>query len=209
MQIRATIWLFLLGLSAPAYALEHADASASMDWWDSEAERTAYQHTFLSGRPHSWVRLENRYPLEVSLDTPKNAVYRYDRSSRLFASGLRQRLLFTPQNAYVEAGIGIQNIEFSSNNYSNSMRFSLGGRIGFGKTLSLYGESAWMPGVIAPGKFDSVSGIEFETGLMLKPLPFLSIKAAYRRFKLNYSLTDGSQDDAILQGIVIGTGIRW
>jgi hypothetical protein len=123
--------------------------------------------------------------------------------------GFRPRLLSTPRNTIVDAGVGIKTIGFGQNGFRDGLRLSLGGRMGFGNLLTLYGESAWMPGLIESNGFDGLSGLEFETGVMLNPLPYLSFRAAYRRLNLDYRLTDSEGEHSYSEGIIFGTGIHW
>ncbi len=66
-----------------------------------------------------------------------------------------------------------------------------------------------MPGLIKSRGVESLTGLEFESGVVLNPLPYLSIRAAYRRLNLDYTLTGGAGDHLTTEGIVIGTGIHW
>jgi hypothetical protein len=109
----------------------------------------------------------------------------------------------------IDARLGIQTISLDHNDSRNGLRLSLGGRTGIGNSVTLYGESIWLPKLIESDGFDNLSGLEFETGVVLNPLPFLSIRAAYRRYNLDYTLTSGENNHTTTQGILIGTGIHW
>ncbi len=210
MQMRATIGLFFFGLCAPIYALEPTDTRIDLFTWNLGApsgitDQTGRLTMFGSGVRDWWNQPWGARDT-ISL-TNINAESRNEPYS--VNLNMKQRLLSTPRNTFVDAGVGIKTIGFGRNDRRDGLRLSLGGRIGIGSFITLYGESAWMPGLIESKGFESLTGLEFESGVVLNPLPYLSIRAAYRRLNLDYTLTDGAGDHLTTEGIVIGTGIHW
>jgi hypothetical protein len=205
MQIRATIWIFLFGLSTPAASLEPGDTGIGMSGWGELTDKSAYQYSYRAGAQDWWSQpWDNRDGIKL---TGINAES-YDESSPVSLS-LKHRLFFTPRSTVIDAGLGIQTIGLERNDSRNGLRLSLGGRIGIGTFVTLYGESIWLPKLIESDGFENLSGLEFETGVVLNPLPFLSIRAAYRRYNLDYTLTSGENNHTTTQGFLIGTGIHW
>lgn len=201
---KATIGLLAVALCAPVAALDlqgggialnnrgleqTIDPPASLyignrDWWN-QAWRTQPGIDLSSLRGND---PDNRWPAYMNL-------------SRSFP--------VAGYSTTINAGIGLQPIDFSSRGSYEGLRLSLGGQIGIGNGFSFYGESAWVPGLLESAAVDELSGMQFETGVILNPLPNLSIRAAYRRYSLDYTLTGGVDEYATSQGIMIGTGLHW
>jgi hypothetical protein len=210
MQMRAIIGLFFFGLCAPIYAFEPTDTRIDLFTWRLGAPsditgQTSRQTMFDSGVRDWWNQPWGTRDT-ISLTDISAASRNEPYSANL---NLKQRLLSAPHNTIVDAGVGIKTIGFGRNDKRDGLRLSLGGQIGIGNFVTLYGESAWMPGLIESKGFESLTGLEFESGVVLNPLPYLSIRAAYRRLNLDYTLTGGAGDHLTTEGIVIGTGIHW
>jgi hypothetical protein len=195
---------------SPTYALEPAETGIDLYKWSpgspsATADNTSSSASFGYSAQDWW---EQPWGTRNTIDLANlNAGSRHTfQSSNL---DFRQRLLSTPQNTIIDAGVGIKTIGFGQNDFRDGLRLSLGGRMGFGDLFTLYGESAWVPGLIESNGFDSLSGLEFETGVMLSPLPYLSFRAAYRRLNLDYRLTDSEGVHSYAEGIIFGTGIHW
>ncbi len=209
-KIREITGLFLFGLSVPAYALEPAEAAFGHYTWDLESSAGTIIGVNQSKSSGSGV--SNWWNQPWGTDYTINLTDLYadlGQHSNPVNLNLKQRLLSTSQSTTLDAGLGIKTIGFGNNDYRDGLRLSLRGQMGFGRLLTFYGESAWVPGLIESNGFDNLSGLEFETGVILNPWPNLSIRAAYRRLNLDYTLTGGRGEQSYTEGIFFGTGIHW
>jgi hypothetical protein len=209
-KIRKITGLLLFGLSVPTYALEPIEVGLGHNTWDLSSSAgtiiDAKQPNSFSSGVRSWwsqpwgvydtINLTDLYADSGQRSNPVNL-------------NLKQRLLSTSQNTLIDAGLGIKTIGFGRDNTRDGLRLSLRGQMGLGRLLTFYGESAWVPGLIESSGVDNLSGIEFETGVMLNPWPNLTIRAAYRRLNLDYTLTGGRGEQSYTEGIFFGTGIHW
>lgn len=206
-------WVLLLlaagAFSPAAKALGPLDGEVGIEWWN-----TQYAGSVLDGdldvgsfslRAESW--LSKSWGL-------KGAYYSSDieqgnlQDQQRISLDLKRRLISPTENTFVAVGIGWENIQLATGGSSSGMRLSLDGRIGIGGILSVYGQAAWMPSLGDANGFSDLSGTEFETGLVLDPLPFLSIRAGFRQFDLDY--TSGAGDGSSkTNGIILGTGFHW
>ncbi len=207
-KIREITGLLLFGLSIPTYALEPVEAGQYT--WDLKSSTGTtiganQSNSFGSGVLNWWNQPWGTYNTFTLSDLYADSGQR----SNSINLNLKQRLLSTSQHTSLDAGLGVKTIGFGNNDFRDGLRLSLRGQLGFGHRITFYGESAWMPGLIESSGFDNLSGLEFETGIMLNPWPNLSIRAAYRRLNLDYTLTGGRGEQLYTEGIFFGTGIRW
>lgn len=200
-----TICLILFGVISPTYALEPAKTGIDLYTWSPGSLSTNSYASFGYSAQDWWNQPWGTGDTINLADLNTEPRHTFHPTNLDF----RQRLLSTPRNTMVDAGVGIKTIGFGQNDFRDGLRLSVGGRMGFGNLFTLYGESAWMPGLIESNGFDSMSGLEFETGVMLNPLPYLSFRAAYRRLDLDYRLTDSEDEHSYTEGIIVGTGIHW
>lgn len=205
MLIRTIIWVFLFGLSVPALSAGFTGSGINLGSWALEMDSAGYADATGSGAHQWWNRA---WGLQGDIVLPETSLQSRDQSQPA-SLNLEHRLLSTPGNTVISAGIGVQSIYLARHDSRNSLSLSLNGKMGIGKGVTLYGESAWLPGLLETDGVDTLSSLEFETGVMLNPLPNLSIQAAYRRYNLDYTLTGGVADHATSQGFFLGTGLHW
>ena len=209
-KIRDIAGLLFFGLSIPGYALEPVEPGLDHNTWDLKPSTGAIfgaqpPDSFGSGVRSWWTQPWGIYNTISLTDLYADSGQR----SNPVDLNLKQRLFSTSQNAIIDAGLGIKTIGFGRDNTRDGLRISLRGQMGLGHLLTFYGESAWVPGLIESSGVDSLSGIEFETGVMLNPWPNLTVRAAYRRLNLDYTLTGGRGEQIYTEGIFFGTGIHW
>ncbi len=207
--LRTIRCLLLFGLSLPASAFELAKPETDPYNWNLSSPTTlndAGQPALFTNSVEGWWNQPWGTRHTISLTTLNTQTYQ---SSGLTNLDFKQRLLSTTGNTIVDAGIGIKTVGIGHNDSRDGLRLSLGGRMGVGDLVTLYGESAWMPGLIESNGFDELSGLEFETGVLFYPLPNMSIRAAYRRLNLDYTLSNGGDTRSLTEGIIFGTGIHW
>ena len=131
-----------------------------------------------------------------------------DNDRRRYNVDVKRRLFSATDNTFFAAGMGWERLRLDNGQSSQGIRLSLEGHIGVAGIARVYGESIWLPSLEDADGYEDLSGMEFETGVVFDPLPFISIRAGYRRLKLDYSFA-GSDADNTSQGILIGTGIHW
>ncbi len=203
-RLRATIGLLILGCCTPVLALDLQGSGITVDNWGL-TEGSDYRPALTIGDRDWWNQSWRTYQ-GINLEPFRNSEQAASWPTRM---NLTHRFTEPGQHSAVNAGIGVQTIDFSPSRSHQGLRLSLGGRFGFSNGVTVYGESAWVPGLLDSGTVDSLSGLHFETGVMLNPLPYLSIRAAYRRYNLDYTLIGGVDEYATSQGIMIGTGLHW
>ena len=97
----------------------------------------------------------------------------------------QHRLQSPVSNSYLSAGLGWEKNRFGSLGSLSGLRLSAGGRAHLAGVVSVYGNAGWSPNLKHLGTRQDVSTISVETGLVIEPMPFISLRAAYR-----YLLTD-------------------
>lgn len=207
--MRILFSLIMLSLSSVSHALGPLDGEATIDWWSNELSGNPFEGTLdpgtLSFRAEGWW--DQRWGVEGGIDLTDIDAEELENPERYHVD-LKRRLFSATDNTFIAAGAGWEHLGLESGESSNGVRLSLEGRFGFAGFATLYGESIWMPYLSSVNGLDSLSGVEFETGIVFDPLPFWSIRAGYRRFKLDFDL-DSGKGDSTSQGIVLGTGIHW
>ena len=107
---------------------------------------------------------------------------------------------FSPtQNNYVAVGLGWQQMDLNTiglQGDTGGVRVNVDGRIGLGKIFFFYGEASYLPKLSdataatpALGRFESMSGHEYELGVSVKPAPFVQLRAGYRTHSVDFSQT--------------------
>ncbi len=207
--MRIFVTFLLLISSGGSFAVGPLDGEASIDWWGNELSGNPFDNTLdagtLSLRAEGWWN--KKWGIRGGLYLTDIDAPQFDDPRRI-SLDVKRRFLSPTDNTFVAAGLGWENLGLESGETSNGIRLSLEGRFGLGGIATLYGESIWMPSFSSVNGLSNVSGIEFETGVVFDPFPFLSVRAGYRRFRLNYDLNNDS-GNSISQGLLIGAGIHW
>ncbi len=204
------IGLMVAGLSmSSVWAAGPLDGSVGIEWWN-----TQYSGSLLDGDLDAGsfsARAETWWGDSWGL---KGAFYSADleqgnlQDQQRFSLDLKRRLISPTENTFLAAGIGWENIQMEAGGSSSGLRLSLDGRVGLVGMVSLYGQAAWMPSLGDTNGFSDISGMEFETGVVLDPLPFLSIRAGFRQFDLDYN-SGGDSGATRASGVILGTGFHW
>lgn len=120
-----------------------------------------------------------------------------------------KRRFTSSDDSFFALGLGWQDIDIKSQLEASGPKLSLEGRYNL-SAVELYGQTAWFPELENTFQEDALTGYEFEAGVMLRPLPSLSLKAGYRHFELKYD-SDTSIDDALgsSSGFLLGTDLSW
>ncbi|NIL99866.1 MAG: hypothetical protein GTN89_02585 [Acidobacteria bacterium] len=107
---------------------------------------------------------------------------------------------FSPtQNNYIAVGLGWQEMDLSTiglQGDTSGIRINVDGRVGFGKILFAYGEASYLPALgdatattPALGRFESMTGYEYELGVSVKTFPFMQFRAGYRMQSVDFDQT--------------------
>ena len=123
---------------------------------------------------------------------------------------LKYRLISPADNNYVALGLGWEQDRFGAEGDTSAARVVIDSRIGVLGALSLYGAAGWAPQMGDLGLREDLSSISVETGLVLHPLPFVSLRLAWRYHITDYtgSITGASTRESSY-GVVLGGGIHW
>lgn len=207
--MRIFLFIFSLFSFTSSHAVGPLDGEATIDWWNSELSGNLFDGSLDAGtvvfRAESWW--DQGWGIRGGITLSDIEAEEFG-DPRRYHIDVKRRLISPTDNTFLAAGAGWENLDLENGESSNGVRLSLEGRVGLGGFATLYGESVWMPRLSSVNGLEDLSGREFETGLVFDPFPFLSIRAGYRRFKLDFDLTDGS-GQSTSQGIVIGAGIHW
>ena len=102
-----------------------------------------------------------------------------------FQVDIQRRLQSPVSDSYLSAGLGWEKNRFGSQGSLSGLRLAAGGRAHLPGVVSVYVNTGWSPNLKHLGTRQDVSTISVETGLVIEPMPFISLRAAYR-----YHLTD-------------------
>ncbi len=207
--MKPLIFLFALLCSQVSLALGPLDGEATVEWWNTEFKGNPFDGSLDAGtvsfRGQAWW--DQKWGIEGGIKLSDTGNSQLEDQQR-FSLDLKRRLFSPTDNTYLAAGVGWEEFDLESGDSTSGIRLSLRGQIGLVGIASLYGQSTWLPSLQDTSSFTSVSGTEFETGIVIEPLPFISLKAGYRRFKLDYDFS-GASEGSSASGFILGTGIHW
>ncbi|MEE9447483.1 MAG: hypothetical protein V3V09_05960 [Arenicellales bacterium] len=210
-QCRFILAGFLLSFSSLSHALGPMDGEASINWWGNAFSGNPFNGTLDAGtlnlRGAGWWDKKWGISAGANLSDIDTADFE---DPRRFNLDIKRRLISPTDNTFIAAGLGWESLNLATGESSSGLRLSLEGRFGLAGIAAIYGESVWMPSLSAVDQREDLSGIEFETGVVFNPLPFVSVRAAYRHFKLDYRLSnEDGNGQSTAKGFLIGTGIHW
>jgi len=200
-----------LASAQPASALGLFDGEVGAEWWNTQFDIDLADDQFDVGTYglHAEGWWDQKYGA-------KAAWFKSDLETEDFANDSRfnldfKRRLFSPtDNSYIAAGIGWQNLSLTSGDTSNGARLLFEGSAGLAGVVSLYGQAAWLPWLSDADHFTDLSGSEWEVGLKVDPMPFLTLTGGYRQFRLDYGDERINEDgSSTSDGIFLGLGIHW
>ena len=202
--------LSLIISAPPSLALGDFNGEAGGFWWlvDSEDLFDTSLNTQATG---VYANLWWRQAWGIH-----SALYRVDEEKVNMAPDqqlvvdLERQLLSATDNTYLAAGLGWQKNRFGNEGSASGPRVSADARIGLLGALYVYGRAGWAPDLNHLGRREDISSISVETGLVLDPLPFLSLRAAYRYHITDYTEVTTSTDlRESSYGVLFGGGIHW
>jgi len=204
--------LVLSGLwfATPSWALGPADGEIGLLWWSNDFSTDVSEGETEGGAfgGHAEVWWDDAWGLKGSL-------YRSDLEDTGFEStdhlsiDVKRRLFSLTDNSFVAVGLGWEDIDLEDGTDSSGARLLLEGRVGVLGTLYLYGQTAWFPSLDDAGQRTDLNGNEYEAGLSYDPFPFLSLRAGYRRFKLDFDDSTGTGISSETRGFIFGAGLHW
>jgi hypothetical protein len=206
-----SLLLLSLIISAPkSLALGDFDGEAGAFWWLVDPEDlldTSLNTNAAGAYANIWWR--QAWGIQTAL-------YRIDKGKlngapdRQLVVNLERRLLSATDNTYLAAGLGWEENRFGEEGSASGGRVSADARIGLLGALYVYGKAGWAPDLKNLGQRRDISSVSVETGLVLDPLPFLSLRAAYRYHITDYTEAGTSTDRRESSyGIIFGGGVHW
>ena len=120
------------------------------------------------------------------------------------------RLQSEVSDSYLSAGLGWEKNRFSSQGSLSGLRLSASGRAFLAGVVSVYSNAGWSPNLKHLDTRQNLSTISVETGLVMEPMPFISLRAAYRYHLTNYTdSTTGHDRREVTDGFHFGGGFHW
>lgn len=121
---------------------------------------------------------------------------------------VKRRFFSLTDSSFVALGAGWESIDLDDGATSTGLRFMAEGRLGIGDTLSLYGQTSWLPELDDVGGRSNLTGQGIEAGLTFDPAPSMSVRLGYRRFRLDYDEAGGTGTSES-NGFILGAGFHW
>lgn len=202
------VWVLLA--FSNVYAQGSIDGEAGIHWWGNDFEAGLGESEIdagaLGGRDGFWLDQNlamgrQLYQSDLAEDNLDDAAY--------LNIDFKRRVFSLTDNSFLALGLGWQDVSID-NESSDGARVLLEGRVGLGGVVYLYGQTAWFPELDDFSNRSNVDGKEFEAGLSFDPVPFFSLRAGYRKIKIDYTNNLNDKDESAgSTGFVIGAGFRW
>lgn len=206
-----SVFLFTAAcLFNPAMAEESGvDGSFYLAWWSNNFSANALDASFDAGTVgadaeawwgHKWGLQGSLYKSDVLESNSREG-------PDFLSIDVKRRLISPTRNNFLALGLGWQSVELGQGADTQGYRFLMQGGLGLTPVLSLYGHVAWLPGMVASDELEDPRGLEFEAGIAIKPFPFLSFRAGYRQFRLDYESIEGEDETSKSTGVIVGAGL--
>lgn len=204
--------LLILGLAAvpPASrALGPADGEVLLLWWanDFETDLTSGEIDAggWGGQAELWA---GNWGMRGSLFRSDLADSGSDDDIDYLSVDVKRRLLAATDNNFIAAGVGWERLDLGADD-SNGARLLVEGRVGLGRIFYLYGHTAWLPKLEDAAGRNDLDALELEAGFGVTPFPFVSLRAGYRRFSLDFKDAAGDDRNDTAQGVLVGAGVHF
>ncbi len=133
------------------------------------------------------------------------------------------RAVSAAENTFFAVGLGWQRMELPSvgmQDPTSGARLDVEGRLGLGGVTYFYAQGGYAPTLDAPaaadpvlGRFEDLSGWEWEAGVRWKLAPFVHLRAGYRQLEVDYTRVDplGARSEGTYEtrGWLAGLGIHF
>jgi hypothetical protein len=207
--IAIAVSMAMLASASPARALGPVDGEAGIFWWANDFEGSLSNGDIdagaLGGYGELW--LGERWGMRGSLYRSDLEDVGLDSSDHI-AIDLKRRFLSATDNTFFALGLGWEDIDLESGESTSGARLMAEGRVGLAGAVYFYGQTAWIPDLDDVAGRTDIDGREYEIGVVFDPLPFLSLRAGYRRFRLDFDDATGS-DSQETKGFLLGAGVHW
>ena len=216
LPIRRVLRILILfaggGLLNPASGGESGfDGSAYVSWWSNDFSANALDASFDAGTvgidAEAWWN--QGWGLKGSLYKADVLESNSGQGPDFLSVDVKRRLISPTLNNYLALGLGWQSVDLTKEADTEGYRFLLQGGIGLTPVLSVYGHTAWLPGLVSSDEIRDPKGLELEAGIAVKPFPFISFRAGYRAFTLDYVSVQGANETSKSRGVVLGAGITF
>lgn len=197
-----SILCLLLGLAPMSLAAGPVDVEVGALYWHSDYSGSGVASLSSdAGSPafRASLWLFNRYGVRAG-------VYRTDlddfgsiENSDYTSVDFLWRPLSPTSNNYFAVGLGWQEMDLNAiglEGDTSGLRVSAEGRVGLGTLFYLYGEGSYMPDLdeavattVGFGRFEDLSGQEYELGVSWKMAPFVNLRAGYRMHRVEFDQT--------------------
>ncbi|HED14729.1 MAG TPA: hypothetical protein ENI62_13930 [Gammaproteobacteria bacterium] len=195
--------------ASTALALGPIDGELGTIWWANSFQANNAAGNYSAGgygiRGNLW--LDNRWGLNgTMLQSDLNGIG-LD-SNNHYSFDIQRRIFSLSDNSYIALGLGWEQLNLANDSSAGS-RLQISGRISLLGIAYLYGRSTWLPQLSDFAGYQDVSGTEHEAGISITPFPFLSLRAGYRRFSLDFTNATGLGDSTESNGFILGAGFHW
>jgi opacity protein-like surface antigen len=204
---------FALCLCAQAADADNngVDGSAYLSWWSNNFSADALDASFDAGtvgvEAEAWW--SQRWGIKGSLF--KSDVLENDSKGGpdFLSFDVKRRLISPTQNNFLALGLGWQSVDLTKDADTEGFRLLLQGALGLTPVLSVFGHAAWLPGLVESDQLKDPKGLEFEAGIAVNPFPYLSLRAGYRQFNLDFNSPAGENETSRSKGVVLGAGVTF
>ena len=204
--------LWVTGVTSWAHADEPTiDGNVNLAWWSNNVSASALDPSFdigsVGGNADLWWR--RRWGLGGSLFQSDVAEANSAAGQDFTSIDVKRRILSPTQNNFLALGLGYENIGLGVDGNTQGPRLLLEGRLGLTPIVYVYGQTAWLPALEDTGRIADPDGLELEAGVSINPLPYLSFRAGYREFRLDFKSLEGANESTRSKGVVFGAGIHF
>lgn len=187
------------------------DGSAYLNWWSNDFSANALDASFDAGTVgidgEAWWA--QRWGIKGSLYKSDVVESNSGEGPDFLSVDVKRRLLSPSENNFLALGLGWQSVDLTREADTEGYRLLLQGGLGLTPMLSLYGHAAWMPGLVSSAEVGDPKAVEIEAGVAIKPFPFVSFRAGYRTFKLDYVSAQGANEESTSKGVLVGAGVTF
>lgn len=201
--------LSLFWLPTHVAAVNPLDGQATVHWWandfDADIGDGDVDAGALGGEVQVWWN--ETWGLQ-------GALYRSDTTGGndidYLNLDVKRRLFSATEHNFVAAGVGYERLDMTGNGNAQGVRLLLEGRLGLAGTVYAYGQTAWLPVFEDTETREDLDALEFEVGIGVAPLPFLTLNAGWRKFALDFTDTaTNSGRSTSSSGPVFEAGVKW
>ena len=200
----------LVLLSTNSYALGPVDGEIGIAWWANDFQADLVDadvdagSTFIYGEGwlgDKWGVRGAWYDSDLEGEAISN-------QTRLNFEA-RRKMFSASDNNFFALGAGVENIDLENGGDAQGIRVSAEGRFGVPGPVFFYGKIAWVPDLGDAKNFDDISAQEFDAGIHITPIPFMSLRLGYMKYELDYDTAAGLGGGSSTSGFYLGGGFHW